>query len=100
MSKEIINGDIGLLNGNKDMNDNNNNNNFGNDDMIDINNQNDNNNFGDMDNNNNELFNSNNNNNTMLLENEMEKRFAKINYKTFDVRYIKSKMWDSISHVI
>jgi hypothetical protein len=94
MSKEIINGDTGLLNGNQDTNDINNN--FGNDDMVDINN-NDNNNFGDMENNN-ELFD--NNNNTMLLENEMERRFAKINYKTFDVRYIKSKMWDSISQVI
>lgn len=38
--------------------------------------------------------------NTMQLENEMEKRFAKINYKTFDVRYIKAKMWDSINQVI
>ncbi len=40
-------------------------------------------------------------NNTLFkMDNEMEKKFGKNNhYRTFDVRFIKAKMWESMNMV-
>ncbi len=52
------------------------------------------------------VFNYNNDDNVDLpsktfvkLENEYEKKFGRL-YKTFDVRFIKTKIWESMNSVI